>query len=160
MDKSGSQRNSTHSRMSVGQGSVAFVVSPWGALCLPPLLFLLLQLTVQSQALCLIFGAEPVKLRVVHPGLQSKILTNFLWKLLFFQANYVERGLWDPQAHMYTKWKTCVLRILIFRNPPPFQGIPCRQMWDLSLFWTHIYILYWDIFLLLLLGSRMHSTGK
>lgn len=102
MSKSGSDRNSTHSRTSEGQGCAAFLWCLSESVSLSdrfPHFVSLIVVTVQSESLPPIFGAQPVKFRVVHPGLQSqRFLLISCGNCSFFPSSQLRRrrGVWGP----------------------------------------------------------------
>lgn len=141
--------NFTHSGTSVGHGSVAVVVPPWGPRFpsaprpLTPL-FLLLPL--------------PSRHRLFLPSLELSLRSSELFILVYrvrdsysflveialvFKLIKRRKGLWGTQAHVGAKLRTCVLKVLIFRTSLLFQNMPYKQTRYLSLFWMHVYAPYY-----------------
>lgn len=95
-----------------------------------PHLISLIIVTIQSEALPPIFGAQPVKFKSCSSwSVASEILANFLWKLLFLSFKLIKKKNGGFGAHR----PTCISSILIFRTPLLFQNV-YRQTCDLNWF--------------------------
>lgn len=123
MSKSGSHRNSTHSRTSEGQGCAAFLWYLSESLSFPPLppphFSYCCYHPVRGSSSHLWSSACEVQ-SCSSWSAESEILANFLWKLLFLSFKLIKRrrGVLGRTG------------ILIFRTPLLFQNI-YRQTCDL-----------------------------
>lgn len=156
MSKSGSDRNSTHSRTSEGQGCAAFLWYFSESLSFrplpPPHFTYCCYHPVRGSSSHLWSSACEVQ-SCSSWSVASEILANFLWKLLFLSFKLIKKKNGGFGAHR----PTCISSILIFRTPLLFQNV-YRQTCDLNWFGC-TFMHYTGMSLILLFGFRIHVIG-